>query len=95
MAIHSDGYAVTCDSCGELGEEITETKALARKAVKQIGWAYTRGKDLCSACRIRKPKGWDDATWKELRDHTTRVKGMSASERQSMHDGLIAGVEQS
>lgn len=94
MAIHSEGYAVTCDGCGEVGEENADTKAFARMAVKQIGWAYTRGKDLCAACRIRKPKGWDDATWKELRDHSTEIANMDASDRKTMNDSLIVGLEQ-
>lgn len=57
---------LTCDLCNvEYGTDwfIVRLRANA----KEEGWAYSRGKDICPNCRQRKPKGWTDENWSQIK----------------------------
>jgi hypothetical protein len=42
-----------------------------RENAKADGWAFSRGKDICPNCRQRKPKGWTDEQWAQIRPDIT------------------------
>lgn len=69
MAISKE-IQLSCDLCG--AEYDTDAFVMRlRENAKAEGWAFSRGKDICPNCRQRKPKGWTDEEWAEIRPDTT------------------------
>jgi hypothetical protein len=69
MAISKE-ITLACDLCG--AEFATDWYIMRlREDAKEAGWAFSRGKDICPNCRQRKPKGWTDEQWEQIRPDTT------------------------
>ena len=69
MAIQKE-IQLSCDLCGKIWDTDWFVMRL-REEAKEAGWAYSRGKDICPDCRQRKPKGWTDEEWAQIRTDKT------------------------
>jgi ribosomal protein L40E len=63
----SHNIRIVCDKCGAEHHSDKTTVGVVRREAMELGWGNSRNKDICPKCRLRKPKGWTDERWEQIK----------------------------
>lgn len=65
--IFSNIIQIVCDKCGNTHNTDQTTIGATRREALELGWGNSRNLDICPKCRLRKPKGWTDERWEQVK----------------------------
>jgi hypothetical protein len=63
----TNNIRIICDKCGAEHHSTHQTVGAARREAMELGWGNSRNQDICAKCRLRKPKGWTDERWEQIK----------------------------